>query len=182
MAAADADRTRSGRRRRAALGRARAARSSASSAVGAARRPLRPTARVLVAWDEAAEAFTVAGVPPKRPETYREFATRAATATPVPHGTMRALADDASAAQFSGDPLPDEVADRAERTAAEIEATLDESTPLGRKILGSLDPRPLRQPRSKRECAKRNTPFGSSGPDLGARPWPGEVAAATRRA
>ncbi len=108
------------------------------------------TARVLVAWDEAAEAFTVAGVPPKRPETYREFATRAATVTPVSHGTMRGLADDASAAQFSGDPLPDEVADRAERTAAEIEATLDESTPLRRKILGSLDPRPLRQPRSKR--------------------------------
>ena len=109
-----------------------------------------PTARVLVAWDEAAEAFTVAGVPPKRPETYREFATRAATATPVSHGTMRALADDASAAEFSGDPLPDDVAERAERTAAEIEATLDESTPLGRKILGSLDPRPLRQPHSKR--------------------------------
>ena len=108
------------------------------------------TARVLVAWDEAAEAFTVAGVAPKRPETYREFATRAATATPVPHGTMRALADDASAAQFSGDPLPDEVAERAERTAAEIEATLDDSTPLGRKILGSLDPRPLRQRSSKR--------------------------------
>ncbi len=108
------------------------------------------TARVLVAWDEAAEAFTVAGVPPKRPETYREFANRAATVTPVPQGTMRALADDASAAQFSGDPLPDEVAERAERTAAEIEATLDESTPLGRKILGSLDPRPLRQRSSKR--------------------------------
>ena len=63
---------------------------------------------------------------------------------------MRALADDASAAQFSGDPLPDEVAERAERTAAEIEATLDDSTPLGRKILGSLDPRPLRQRSSKR--------------------------------
>ncbi len=33
-----------------------------------------PSARVLVAWEEAAEAFSVAGVPPKGPETYREFA------------------------------------------------------------------------------------------------------------
>jgi hypothetical protein len=109
-----------------------------------------PSARVLVAWEEAAEAFTVAGVPPKRPETYREFATRAATATPVTPGTMRVLADAASAAQFSADPLPHEVAERAERTAAEIEATLNESTPLGRKILGTLDPRPLRPANNKR--------------------------------
>ncbi len=54
-----------------------------------------PSDRVLVAWEEAAEAFSVAGVPPKGPETYREFAVRASTATPVPHSAMRRLADDA---------------------------------------------------------------------------------------
>ncbi|HMK10846.1 MAG TPA: DUF3488 and transglutaminase-like domain-containing protein, partial [Acidimicrobiales bacterium] len=110
-----------------------------------------PSARVLVAWEEAAEAFSIAGIPPKGPETYREFAARAVTATPVPGSTMRALADDASAAQFSAEPLPAEVADRAEASVTEIEQVLSDSTPVTRKLLGQLDPRTLRKPAAKRK-------------------------------
>ncbi len=113
-----------------------------------------PSARVLVAWEEAAEAFSIAGIPPKGPETYREFALRAVTATPVPRSTMRTLADDASAAQFSGDPLPDDVAARAEASVTEIEAALSGSTPITRKMLGHLDPRPLRRPAMKRDVSE----------------------------
>ncbi len=117
-----------------------------------------PSARVLVAWEEAAEAFSVAGVPPKGPETYREFARRASTATPVPRAAMRTLADDASAAQFSGDPLPAEVADRAEATVAEIESALSDSTPITRKVIGNLDPRRLRRPTNKRDVSEAEHP------------------------
>jgi transglutaminase-like putative cysteine protease len=109
-----------------------------------------PSARVLVAWEEAAEAFSIAGIPPKGPETYREFAQRASTATPVPRSAMKALADDASAAQFSRDPLPNDVAERAEATVVEIESALSSSTPMVRKVLGELDPRTLRKAAAKR--------------------------------
>ena len=117
-----------------------------------------PSARVLVAWEEAAEAFSIAGIPPKGPETYREFAQRASTATPVPRSAMRALADDASAAQFSGDPLPEDVAERAEATVTEIETALSGSTPVARKVLGKFDPRPLRKPSAKRKVQEAEHP------------------------
>ncbi|HTN81860.1 MAG TPA: transglutaminase domain-containing protein, partial [Acidimicrobiales bacterium] len=117
-----------------------------------------PSARVLVAWEEAAEAFSIAGIPPKGPETYREFAARAATATPVPGSTMRTLADDASAAQFSAEPLPAEVADRAEASVTEIEQVLSDSTPVTRKLLGQLDPRTLRKPATKRKVQEAEHP------------------------
>jgi transglutaminase-like putative cysteine protease len=117
-----------------------------------------PSARVLVAWEEAAEAFSIAGIPPKGPETYREFAQRASTATPVPRSAMRALADDASAAQFSGDPLPEDVAERAEATLTEIETALSGSTPAARKLLGKFDPRPLRKPAAKRKVQEAEHP------------------------
>ena len=117
-----------------------------------------PSARVLVAWEEAAEAFSIAGIPPKGPETYREFAQRASTATPVPRSAMRALADDASAAQFSRDPLPEDVAERAEATVTEIETALSGSTPVARKVLGKFDPRPLRKPAAKRKVQEAEHP------------------------
>ena len=117
-----------------------------------------PSDRVLVAWEEAADAFSVAGVPPKGPETYREFATRATTATPVPHSAMRRLAEDASAAQFSAEQLPDDVAERAEAAVVEIEHALSESTPFTRKVLGTLDPRPLRRPAAKRKVSEAEHP------------------------
>ena len=100
----------------------------------------------------------IAGIPPKRPETTREFAARAATATPVPHRRMRRLADDASAAQYSGDPLPGDVAVRAEAAVAEIEHALSDTTPLSRKVLGNLDPRPLRRPAAKRKVSEAEHP------------------------
>ena len=71
---------------------------------------------------------------------------------------MRRLADDASAAQYSGDPLPDDVAVRAEAAVAEIEHALSDTTPLTRKVLGNLDPRPLRRPAAKRKVSEAEHP------------------------
>ena len=114
-----------------------------------------PSARVLVAWEEAAEAFSIAGIPPKGPETYREFAQRASTATPVPRSAMRALADDASAAQFSGDPLPEDVAERAEATVTEIETALERVDARG--------PQGARQVRSAAAAQARGEAQGAGG-------------------
>ena len=99
----------------------------------------------------------------KARETYREFAQRASTVTPVPRSAMRALADDASAAQFSGDPLPEDVAERAEATVTEIETASARSTPVARKVLGKFDPRPPsahgRAGRSEREPVAADPPL-----------------------
>src|SRR5205085_11370903 len=60
-----------------------------------------PTARTLVAWEEATEALTVLGVGPLPAETPAEYAARASDVAHLPAGLLPGLARDSSAAAYS---------------------------------------------------------------------------------
>ena len=69
------------------------------------------------------------------------------------------LADDASAAQYSGDPLPDDVAGPSRGCGRPRSSTPSATRrPLTRKVLGNLDPRPLRRPSAKRKVSEAEHP------------------------
>jgi transglutaminase-like putative cysteine protease len=106
-----------------------------------------PADRVLVAWDEASEALALAGARRQLAETLPEYAGRAARATALDGlsaGLLEELADDASAASYSNDEVPPDVAARAVEAAARIEAELQEGAGRGKRLRWALDPRPLR--------------------------------------
>lgn len=107
----------------------------------------RPRDRVLVAWDETAEALALAGARRHLAETLREYARRAAETTSLDGDTadgLRALAADAAAASYAVADLDAAAAARATETAARIEARLQEAAGTRRRLRWALDPRPLR--------------------------------------
>ena len=106
-----------------------------------------PDERVLVAWDEAAEALALVGARRRLAETLPEYASRAATVAALPDGQAQMLADlavDASAASYSAGAMPPTVAERAMQAASAIESHLTERVGTARRIRWALDPRPLR--------------------------------------
>jgi transglutaminase-like putative cysteine protease len=109
-----------------------------------------PGDRVLVAWDEAAEALALAGARRQLAETLPEYAQRAANATALDRlsaGLLHELAGDASAASYSHGAIEAAVAARAVEAAARIEAELHEGAGRGKRLRWALDPRPLRSRR-----------------------------------
>ena len=106
-----------------------------------------PSERVLVAWDEAADALALVGARRRLAETLPEYASRAATVASLPDGEARLLADladDASAASYAEGLMPPAAAERAVRAAAAIETHLTERVGTGRRLRWAIDPRPLR--------------------------------------
>jgi hypothetical protein len=105
-----------------------------------------PGDRVLVAWDEAADALAMAGARRQLAETLGEYAGRAARATALDGlsaGLLLELADDASAASYSGGELDPDTAAHAVEAAARIEAELQEGADRRTRLRWALDPRPL---------------------------------------
>lgn len=100
-----------------------------------------PGARVLVAWQEATEAFGLAGIDVLRSETHREFASRAASVTGVDERLVGRLAVDASAAAYSSSGVSDETAERAESTAGAIEGEIERRVKASTRFIRGLDPR-----------------------------------------
>jgi hypothetical protein len=105
------------------------------------RRAEAPVDRVLVAWDESAEAVSVLGLAPRRAETYAEFAARAATV--VDGGAVQGLAGTATAAEYSADGVDEEDADRAWEWAGAIREQAHTQTTLRQRAQAALDPRTL---------------------------------------
>ncbi|HEV2759459.1 MAG TPA: DUF3488 and transglutaminase-like domain-containing protein [Acidimicrobiales bacterium] len=99
--------------------------------------------RVLVAWAEATEAMTAAGMAPRPEETAPEFAHRVCRAAgPAGAGLVR-LADDSSAAAWSAGGVAPEVAVRAKAEAAGIATELRAQATRRERLIRALDPRPL---------------------------------------
>ncbi|MEY2566470.1 MAG: hypothetical protein QOE35_999 [Actinomycetota bacterium] len=108
----------------------------------------RPGDRVLVAWDEAAEALALAGARRHLAETMPEYAGRAARTTALDGDAathLRELAADATAASYAADELDAAAVARAVQTAARIEANLQDAAGARRRLRWALDPRPLRE-------------------------------------
>jgi transglutaminase-like putative cysteine protease len=108
----------------------------------------RPGDRVLVAWDETAEALALAGARRHLAETMPEYAGRAARTAALEADTsarLRELAADAAAASYAAEELDHGAVARAVETAARIEADLHEAAGTRRRLRWALDPRPLRR-------------------------------------
>jgi hypothetical protein len=102
-----------------------------------------PTARVLVAWDEAGEDLARAGLGRLPAETAPEYARRLDIVSPETSGALAALAADLSAAAFSASGVSDDAAARAEAAAGAVKVELRASASPLRRALWALDPRPL---------------------------------------
>jgi hypothetical protein len=108
----------------------------------------RPGDRVLVAWDETAEALALAGARRHLAETMPEYAGRAARTTALDTDAadqLRHLAADATAASYAADELDAAAVQRAVQTAARIESKLQDAAGPRRRLRWALDPRPLRR-------------------------------------
>jgi len=122
-----------------------------------------PGERVMVAWDETAEALALAGARRHLAETLPEYAQRAAGATglkPKPSELLLQLAGDAAAASYANDELAPAVAERATRAASTIEAELQDVAGPRRRLRWALDPRPLRGSGRARRTVRPATPKG----------------------
>ncbi len=102
-----------------------------------------PADRVLVAWTEATEDMTAAGLAPRPDETAVEFAHRVCRAAGPAGAPLVRLADDTSAAAWSAAGVPADVAVRAEAEAAGVATELDAQATRREKFRRALDPRPL---------------------------------------
>jgi transglutaminase-like putative cysteine protease len=105
-----------------------------------------PASRVLVAWEEAADALGAHRVARRPSETMAEYAGRASRQLPLRQGPSTALAglaDDAAAASYSSEAPDAESVTRAHAAVATIEASVKEDAGVRRRILVAIDPRPL---------------------------------------
>ena len=111
------------------------------------RRRRRATAaadRVLVAWDEAAEALARRGLPRLPAETLDEHASRAADGVPLPGpaaAALQALAGDAAAASYGAGPVTGATVGRAVAAADTVEDAVRESASAAHRLLWAVDPR-----------------------------------------
>lgn len=102
-----------------------------------------PADRVLVAWDEVAEALARAGASPEPWETPDEYARRAAAATGLDGVVLSGLAGLTTTATFGRGDLPAEMAQKAESAAADLEEAADALVPARERLRLLVDPRPL---------------------------------------
>ena len=102
-----------------------------------------PADHVLVAWAEATDDMSAAGMTLRPEETASEFAHRMCrTAGPAGPALVR-LADDATAAAWSAGGVAPEVAVRADAEAADVARELTAQATRRERLRRMLDPRPL---------------------------------------
>ena len=102
-----------------------------------------PTARVLVAWDEAGDDLALAGLGRLPSETAPEYAGRAGWVAAGVAAPLTELADHVSVAAYSPTGVDEAAAGRAESAAAAVRAEVRASARPVRRALWALDPRPL---------------------------------------
>jgi transglutaminase-like putative cysteine protease len=110
-----------------------------------------PADRVLVAWSEAAEDMAAAGRPQRPDETAPEYASRVGRAAGPAGPALVRLADDTSAAAWSGAGVAPEVALRAEVEAANVASELRVGSTRRQRMVTALDPKPLLQTVRRRD-------------------------------
>ncbi len=101
------------------------------------------TDRVLVAWADAVEDMTAAGLAPRPDETAAEFAHRVCRAAGPAGPALVRLADDTSVAAWSAGGVAADVAVRAEAEAANVATELAAQATRRDRLRTALDPRPL---------------------------------------
>ncbi len=102
--------------------------------------------RVLVAWNEAAEALTLAGAPRRSAETFEEHAARACVVSLLgaePSRSLALLARSAGAASYARDRLPATVVELSVTAAADVEHALWVTASVSQRVRWTLSARPL---------------------------------------
>ncbi|HZQ29052.1 MAG TPA: transglutaminaseTgpA domain-containing protein [Acidimicrobiales bacterium] len=121
--------------------------------------------RVLVAWEEAAEALGQAGVPRRGAETLFEYAGRAPAIAGLPSpasDALRELANEAALASYGPAGLGAEAVNRATGHARTVETAVAGTARRVRRVLWHLDPRPLLAPRVRQITGKTGAPAPAS--------------------
>jgi transglutaminase-like putative cysteine protease len=106
--------------------------------------------RVLVAWDEVAEALARAGAPLESWETPNEYATRAAGVTGVDGRLLAGLAGLTTTATYAPVTIPDDIADQATEVAAGLEHAAGALVGRRDRLRLLVDPRDVLPERSSR--------------------------------
>ncbi|HEY6532599.1 MAG TPA: DUF3488 and transglutaminase-like domain-containing protein, partial [Acidimicrobiales bacterium] len=117
-----------------------------------ARAATSPSAQVGVAWSEAVDSLTVAGVAARPDETHTELAHRAAASLPTAAAPMQDLARLADAAAY-GPTATSEEGVAAEALATEVHQAVDATIGRRGRLRRFLDPRPLWSGRRRRHLA-----------------------------
>jgi transglutaminase-like putative cysteine protease len=115
-------------------------------------------ARVLVYWEEANDVLAHAGAGRRPYETFGEHARRAGPQARLEGDVSSALlrlAGDATVANYGANELSSDVAARAEAAAATVEDAVLSRQTRARRLLWSIDPRPLVGFSSKPEVSNR---------------------------
>ena len=99
--------------------------------------------RVLVAWTEATEDMTAAGLAPRPEETAVEYAHRVRKAAGPAGPALIRLADDTTTAAWCAGGVPADVAARAEAEAADVAGSLAAQATTRERVQKALDPRLL---------------------------------------
>jgi transglutaminase-like putative cysteine protease len=109
-------------------------------------------AQVGVAWSEAVESLSSAGVRSRPDETHRELARRAGAAVPDAAGPMQELAQLADAAAY-GPPTSAHSGTTADALAGSVHVAVDATIGPRGRLRRFLDPRPLWSARRRRHRA-----------------------------
>lgn len=99
--------------------------------------------RVRLAWTEATEHLSVAGVTKRASETHAEYVARVAAVSDLPGDTLDRLATLAAAADYADRPPSDAEAVEAEHATDHIETWVHRVTSGRERIVALLDPRPI---------------------------------------
>lgn len=102
--------------------------------------------RVLVAWNEAAEALTLAGAPRRSTETFEEHAVRASAVGRLgsePSRSLVLLARSAGAASYARDMMPAALVELSVTAAADVENALWSAASVSQRVRWTLSARPL---------------------------------------
>jgi transglutaminase-like putative cysteine protease len=114
------------------------------------RRAATPAQRVLVAWDEVAEALARAGTPAQAWETPNEFARRAAGATGVDPRLLAGLAGLMTTVSYSNAGVSESAAEQAAQAAAAVKEAAEARVDRRTRLRSLVDPRPLLPDRAAR--------------------------------
>jgi transglutaminase-like putative cysteine protease len=108
-------------------------------------RAVTPSARTLVAWEEAADTLALVGAARVASETNDEFARRAVTVADVEPSLVDPLAQVATIAAFAPQGVGDDDADQAVALSGELQTAVRERAGTMRRLRWVLDPRTLRR-------------------------------------
>lgn len=108
-------------------------------------RAVTPSARTLVAWDEAAETLALVGAGRQSWETNDEYARRAVAVAEVDPALVDPLADVATVAAFAPYGVDDDDADAAMAMSGELQTAVRHRAGPLRRLRWVLDPRTLRR-------------------------------------